>query len=68
MAHPFVDREHVFYYDAADRESLSQTIKRALENKHRLLEMTQKARDYILKHHTHTAILRYILETIRSIN
>ena len=57
------DREHCFYYGQSDGE-LAQTIRSALVEKHRLVEMANQAREHVIENHSRAALVRYMLNRI----
>jgi len=71
-----VHGRHALYYQSAHgspgappdsfpevRHGFVETVMRALEDRARLEEMGREARDFVLRHHTHEAIVRHLLET-----
>jgi len=58
---PFQDEVHALYY-FAEGEHLATRVRQALQNRPRLLEMGQAARQHVLTWHTHEALSRYVIE------
>lgn len=58
---PLADNEQVIYYDVEPGQ-LAPTIRRALNDRNRLLTMAQAAREHVLRHHTPQALGRYVVE------
>jgi len=59
---PFTDGEHAVYYDVEPGQ-LALAVRRALNDRGRLVTMAQAARSHMLKHHTPHALARYVVET-----
>jgi hypothetical protein len=59
---PLMDRKHCFYY-GNEGDHLYHMIKDALNNKNKLKQMGEAARNHCLQFHTSSEILRYIIET-----
>ncbi len=58
---PLMDNEHGIYYYIED-DHLAFRVRQALQNRARLVEMGQAARQHVLKWHTHEALSRYVIE------
>jgi hypothetical protein len=58
---PFVDDEQAIYYQV-EGDQLAVRVRRALQNRERLVAMGQAARAHVLKWHTHLALSRYVIE------
>jgi len=58
---PFMDNEHTIYY-RVEGDHLAVRVRQALQNRHRLVEMGQAARQHVLTWHTHGALSRYVIE------
>jgi hypothetical protein len=64
---PFRDNENAIYY-YLEGDHLAVRVRRALQNRARLVEMGQAARQHVLKWHTHLALSRYVIaETKRTL-
>jgi glycosyltransferase involved in cell wall biosynthesis len=59
---PLADNEHAVYYNVEPGQ-LVLTVRRALNNRDRLLTMAQAAREQVLRHHTPQALARHVVET-----
>ncbi len=57
---PLVGGQHAIYYDP-EPGGLTRAVISALEDKARLLQMAQAARDHVVAHHTQSAIARHIV-------
>ena len=57
------DGEHCFYY-GQNVSDLAQTIRSALADKDRLVEMGNRARQYVAENHSRAALVRYMLHRI----
>lgn len=66
QAAPFIDEEHVFYYNPSSIELLYSRIVHALRDKEKLKKMNDLAKAHIKSHYLHSAILKYILSQITS--
>lgn len=63
---PFMDNEHTIYYHVGG-DHLAVRVRQALQNRPRLVEMGQAARQHVLTWHTHAALSRYVIsETQRT--
>jgi len=63
---PFKDDVHAIYYFVED-DHLAIRVRQALQNRPRLVEMGQAARQHVLTWHTHEALNRYVIEeTLRT--
>lgn len=62
---PLIDNEHAIYYQV-EGGHLATRVRQALQNRARLVEMGQAARQHVLKWHTHLALSRYIIEETKS--
>jgi hypothetical protein len=56
-----MDNEHTIYY-RVEGDHLAVRVRQALQNRHRLVEMGQAARQHVLTWHTHGALSRYVIE------
>ena len=54
---------HCFYYDV-EGDDLQNVIVNALADKQRLAAIACNARDHVLRHHTHSKLCEYILESV----
>ena len=61
---PLMDGEHAVYYQV-EGDHLAVRVRQALQNRARLTEMGQAARQHVLKWHTHLALSRYVIEETR---
>ncbi|HZI31445.1 MAG TPA: glycosyltransferase, partial [Candidatus Binatia bacterium] len=61
---PFMDNEHAVYY-CVEGDHLAVRVRQALQNRSRLVEMGQAARQHVLRWHTHEALSRYVIEETR---
>ena len=59
---PFMDGEHAVYYDVEPGQ-LTLAVRRALNDRDRLVTMAQAAHSKLLEHHTPHALARYVVET-----
>jgi hypothetical protein len=59
---PLLDGVHAIYYPVAGN-GLRDAIVGALGNRPRLETMAQAARAHVLRHHTHSAIVDYMLQS-----
>jgi glycosyltransferase involved in cell wall biosynthesis len=59
---PLADNEHAVYYNVEPGQ-LALTVRRALNDRDRLLTMAQAAREQVLRHHTPQALARHVVET-----
>jgi hypothetical protein len=57
---PLFHGVHALYY-AVEDNGLQETIRAALADRDRLVTMGQAARNYVLRHHAHTAICDYVV-------
>lgn len=60
---PFLENETAVYY-WLEGDGLADSVRRALQNRARLVEMGQAAREHVLRWHTHLALSRYVIEEI----
>jgi len=58
---PLRDEVHAIYY-FVEEDHLAVRIRRALQNRPRLVEMGRSARQHVLTWHTHEALSRYVIE------
>lgn len=76
---PLVHNEHALYYVSEYRDRMASdvgfknvsgglvsTVTDALQNRRRLEQMGQAAREFVLRHHTHDAIANHIIHTAES--
>jgi hypothetical protein len=61
---PLREGVHAIYYDVED-DGLSRAVRAALATPDRLTQMANAARAHVLRHHTHEAICRYVVDTCR---
>jgi hypothetical protein len=61
---PFLDNETAIYYQV-EGDHLAVRVRQALQNRARLIEMGEAARQHVLKWHTHLALSRYVIEETR---
>ena len=61
---PFIDNENAIYY-YLEGDHLAARIRQALQNRARLVEMGQAARQHVLQWHTHLALSRYVINETR---
>ena len=60
---PLEEGTHAFYYDPKG-DDLCRVIRAALAERDRLPTMAAAAREHVLRHHSHEALCRYILDTV----
>jgi hypothetical protein len=58
-----VENETAVYY-WLEGDGLLDAVRRALQNRTRLVEMGRVAREHVLRWHTHLALSRYVIEEI----
>jgi hypothetical protein len=58
---PLMDDEHAIYYNV-EGDHLAVRVRRALQNRQRLVEIGRAARQHVLQWHTHGALSRYVIE------
>ena len=61
---PLQDELHAIYY-YVEGDHLTTCLRRALQNRSRLVEMGLAARQHVLRWHTHEALSRYVIEETR---
>jgi hypothetical protein len=61
---PLNDDEHGLYY-FVEEDHLAVRVRRALQNRARLVEMGVAARRHVLERHTLDALSRYVIEETR---
>lgn len=60
---PLLHGTHVFYYPP-EGKLLIDVIKDALSNKERLIRMAEEGRKFVLQHHIHSQIVKYMLDEV----
>jgi hypothetical protein len=61
---PLMEGEHALYY-FVEGDDLAACVRKALQNRAKLVEMGQAARQHVLRWHTYEALARYIVEETR---
>ena len=59
---PFIDNQHCIYYDV-EVGHLALAVRRALQDRGRLLRMAEAARAHMLQHHTPTALAHHVVQS-----
>jgi glycosyltransferase involved in cell wall biosynthesis len=59
---PLIDNEHCIYYDLEPGQ-LTKDIRQALQARDRLLEMSDAAREHVLRHHTPQALAHHVVNS-----